>query len=400
MRVMSFHLMPYAPLDVSVQKEYRSAWVVLPNSYYDPKVGHELYNRYLDELELAAELGFDGVCINEHHQTAYGLMPSPVVMASALSRRIKDAKIAILGNAFCLRDNPLTLAEEHAMIDVITGGRVISGFVRGVGSEYFSFGTNPVHSLARHKEAADLVVRAWTETGPFAFEGEHYHIPYVNLWPRPYQDPHPPIWCPSQGSSETIEWSADPSRKFTYLQTYSPRDNVSKYLDMYREIAQTKYGYEASSDQIGWCAPMYVGETDEQALAEAGEHFEMMFNVLLPKFSELMFFPPGYMSPDSLKRVLAMKKGSRGSATAEMLIEKGIVLCGSPDTVVKQITKAHNEMGFSELLCMLMFGSLPGHLAEKNIRLFAEHVLPAIKPLDDANYRGFELPKTANVAAE
>jgi hypothetical protein len=101
MRVMSFHLMPYAPLDIEAQKQYRSAWVVLPNSHYDPKVGHELYNRYLDELELAAELGFDGVCINEHHQTAYGLMPSPVVMASALSRRIKTAKIAILGNAFC-----------------------------------------------------------------------------------------------------------------------------------------------------------------------------------------------------------------------------------------------------------------------------------------------------------
>jgi len=400
MRVMSFHLMPYAPLDVSAQQKYRSAWVVLPNSYYDPKVGHELYNRYLDELELAAELGFDGVCINEHHQTAYGLMPSPVVMASALSRRTKDARIAILGNAFCLRENPLTLAEEHAMIDVITGGRVISGFVRGVGSEYFSFGSNPVHSLARHKEAADLVIRAWTETGPFTYEGEHYHIPYVNLWPRPYQHPHPPIWCPSQGSFETVDWAAHSDRKFVYVQTYSPRETVAKYLDLYRETAQVRYGYEATSDQIGWCAPMYVAETDEQALAEAKEHIEMMFNVLLPKFSELMFFPPGYMSPDSLKRVLAMKKDNRGAVTAEQLIERGIIVCGSPDTVVKNITRFHNEMGFSELLCMLMFGSLPAQLAEKNIRMFAEHVLPAIKPLDDGNYRGYELPKQPSVAAE
>lgn len=401
MRVMSFHLMPYADLDVSIQKQYRSAWVVLPNSYFDPEVGHRLYNRYLDELELAAELGFDGVCINEHHQTAYGLMPSPVVMASALSRRLKEtAKIAILGNAFCLRENPLTLAEEHAMIDVITGGRLITGFVRGVGSEYFSFGTNPVHSLERHKEANELVIRAWTETGPFAFEGKHYNIPYVNVWPRPYQKPHPPIWCPSQGSAETIDWAAHPDRKYVYVQTYSPRSNVMKYLDMYREYAQGKYGYEASSDQIAWCAPMYVAETDEQALKEAKPHFEMMFNVLLPKFSELMFFPPGYMSPDSLKRVLAMKKGNRGNVTAEQLIENGIVVCGSPDTVVRQITQFHNEMGFSELLCMLMFGSLPAEYAEKNIRLFAEHVLPAIKPLDDSNYRGWEMPKQSSIAAE
>ena len=400
MRVMSFHLMPYAPLDVAAQQEYRSAWVVLPNSHYDPKVGHELYNRYLDELELAAELGFDGVCINEHHQTAYGLMPSPVVMASALSRRIKDAKIAILGNAFCLRDNPLTLAEEHAMIDVITGGRLITGFVRGVGSEYFSFGTNPVHSQERHKEANELVVRAWTETGPFAFEGKYFNIPYVNLWPRPYQQPHPPIWCPSQGSAETIEWAAHPDRKYTYIQTYSPRENVLKYLDMYRDFAVNKYGYEATSGQIGWCAPMYVAETDEQALAECKEHIEMMFNVLLPKFSELMFFPPGYMSPDSLKRVLAMKKGSRGNVTAEMLIERGIIVCGSPDTVRKEITKAHNEMGFSELQCMLMFGSMPAHLSEKNVRLFAKEVLPHIQALDDSNYRGYEPAKKSGIAAE
>ena len=395
MKVMSFHLMPYAELDLAMKEKYSSAWVVLPNSYFDPKVGHRLYNRYLDELELADELGFDGVCINEHHQTAYGLMPSPVVTASALSRRTKQARIAILGNAFCLRENPLTLAEEHAMIDVITGGRLITGFVRGVGSEYFSFGSNPVHSLERHKEAAELVIRAWTETGPFSFEGKHYHLEYVNLWPRPYQQPHPPIWCPSQGSRETIEWAAHPDRKFVYVQTYSPAENVARYLDMYRETAQRMYGYEASSDKIAWCAPVYVADTDEQAINEARPHIEMMFNVLLPKATELMFFPPGYLSPESLMGVMAAKKGNRGNVTIEQLIERGIIVSGSPDTVRKKITEMHNRMGFSEFMCMLMFGSLPQDLTEKNIRLFASEVLPTIKALGDKDYRGFDLPRVA-----
>jgi len=394
MKVMSFHLMPYAELDLSMKEKYSSAWVMLPNTYFDPKVGHRLYNRYLDELELADEPGFDGVCINEHHQTAYGLMPSPVVMASALSRRTKG-RIAILGNAFCLRENPLTLAEEHAMIDVITGGRLITGFVRGVGSEYFSFGTNPVHSLERHKEACELVVRAWTEAGPFAFEGKHYHLEYVNLWPKPFQQPHPPIWCPSQGSRETIEWAAHPDRKFVYVQTYSPAENVARYLDMYRETAQRMYGYEAASDSIGWCAPVYVAETDEQAINEARPHIEMMFNVLLPKASELMFFPPGYVSAESLAGVMAAKKGNRGSITIEQMIERGIIVCGSPDTVRKRIAEMHNRMGFSEFMCMLMFGSMPAHLSEKNIRLFASEVLPAIKTLTDRDYRGFEMPRVA-----
>src|SRR5262245_66288687 len=98
MKVFMFHLMPYAYLDMSFSDKYRSAWVVLPNTYFDPKKGHELYNRYLDELELAAELGFDGISVNEHHQNAYGLMPSPVVMAGALSRRTRAPKVRTLGH--------------------------------------------------------------------------------------------------------------------------------------------------------------------------------------------------------------------------------------------------------------------------------------------------------------
>lgn len=397
MKVMVFYLMPYADLDLGVKDQYRSAWIVLPNTLFDPQKGHALYNRYLDELELCDELGFDGVCVNEHHQTAYGLMPSPVVTASALSQRTKKGRIAILGSAFCLRENPVTLAEEHAMIDVISGGRLITGFVRGVGSEYFSFGTNPVHSLERHQEAHDLVMRAWTEPGPFAFEGKHYHFEYVNPWPRPFQQPHPPIWCPSMGSLETIEWAAHPDRKYVYLQNFSPRQSVARYLNLYREIAQRKYGYEANSDRIGWGAPVYVAETDAQAIEEARPHIEALFNVFLPKVSELMFFPPGYLSPGSLKNVLQHKKANTGGVTIESLIERGIIFCGSPDTVRRQITEAHNELGFQEFLCMLQFGTMPAELSVKNIRLFASEVLPALQALSDANYRGFELP---GVAAE
>ncbi|MGB0632438.1 MAG: LLM class flavin-dependent oxidoreductase, partial [Alphaproteobacteria bacterium] len=206
MQCFLFHLMPYASLDLDYDKDYKASWVVYPNSNFDPKVGHYLYNTYLDELEMGEELGFDGLCVNEHHQNAYGLMPSPIVPASALARRTSKAKIAVLGNAFGIREHPLTLAEEHAMIDCITGGRLISGMVRGIGAEYYSMGANPAFSHERFHEAHDLVIRAWTDEGPFAFEGKHYHFEYVNVWPRPFQKPHPPIWCPSQGSLETIEW--------------------------------------------------------------------------------------------------------------------------------------------------------------------------------------------------
>src|SRR3954464_6980617 len=134
MQIVLFHLMPYADLDLNEGRKNGTVWVNLPNRNFDPEKGHKLYNRYLDELEYGEQLGWDVVAVNEHHQTAYGLMPSPIVTASALARRTTKAKIAILGSALPLRSHPLTVAEEHAMIDVISGGRPISGVGGGVGA--------------------------------------------------------------------------------------------------------------------------------------------------------------------------------------------------------------------------------------------------------------------------
>tara|TARA_B100001123_G_scaffold276554_1_gene307624 strand:- start:1234 stop:2427 length:1194 start_codon:yes stop_codon:yes gene_type:complete len=397
MKVFAFHLMPYGDLDMSYAEKFNSVWLKLPNSYFDPKVGHRLYNRYLDELELCAELGFDGISVNEHHQNAYGLMPSPVVMAAALSRRTKDCKIAILGNAFGLREHPLTLAEEHSMIDNITGGRLITGMVRGVGCEYFSMGVNPAHSLERHIEAHNLVIRAWTEPGPFAFEGKHYHFEYVNTWPRPFQEPHPPIWCPSQGSTETIEWAAHPDRKYVYLQAYSAFNSVLRYLNLYRTVAREKYGYDASSNQIAWSVPVYCAETDEKAVNEVRPHIESLFNTFLPKISQSMFVPPGYMSTSSMKQIFAHKAALRGGQKVEGLMERGVIAVGSPDTVRDTLTQRHRQAGFEQILIMPQFGTLPADLTENNLRLLASEVVPALQALNDKNYNGFE---PINVAAQ
>ena len=154
MKFFFFHLMPYLHLDMAERAKYNSAWMVMPNLNYDPERGHELYNRYLDELELAEAIGFDGVVLNEHHSTAYGLMPSPNIICAALARRTKRIKVAILGNATPLRDHPLMVAEELAMLDNIMGGRLISGFVRGIGIEYLIWGVNPTTSHERFREIA------------------------------------------------------------------------------------------------------------------------------------------------------------------------------------------------------------------------------------------------------
>ena len=378
MKVFFFHLMPYGPLDLDYDKKYDSAWVTLPNSMYDPKVGHQLYNRYLDELEYADALGFDGIGVNEHHQTAYGLMAAPNVFAGALARRTRNAKIAILGRALPLVNNPLTIAEEFAILDSITGGRIITGFVRGIGAEYHASGVNPTESHDRYHEAHDLIVRAWTEPGPFAFEGKYYHFNYVNIWPRPFQQPHPPIWIPSQGSSETIKWASAKERRYTYLQTFSPVDLLFRYMDMYRQEAR-KSGYEASDDQLGWAVSAYVGESDASALREARPHVEAFMNKFLRMPME-MLLPPGYLTLASMKGVMQAKKALTGGArTVEQLIEQGVFLCGSPETVRQRIADFQGRARFNTMICNLQFGTLPADLTRQNMDMFARHVLPHLQ---------------------
>jgi alkanesulfonate monooxygenase SsuD/methylene tetrahydromethanopterin reductase-like flavin-dependent oxidoreductase (luciferase family) len=379
MQVVLFHLMPYAYLDLEAARRNGTVWVNLPNRNFDPARGHELYNRYLDELEYAEALGFDAVSVNEHHQTAYGLMPSPVVTASALVRRTTRVKICILGSALPLRSHPLTVAEEHAMIDVISGGRLVSGFVRGIGAEYHTFGVNPTVSHERFHEAHDLIVRAWTEPGPFSFQGRHYNVTYVNLWPRPFQKPHPPIWIPSQGSRETIDWASHPERRYTYLQTFSPAKVVERYLAMYRDTCR-RYGYEAKDSQLGWAVPVYVSRTDESARSESKQHFEAFRNLFVRMPLE-MLLPPGYTSRESLKSVMQAKAQMFGDVTLDQAIELGLFVCGSAATVRAAFERFWRDMRFGNLLVMCQFGTLPADLTRRNMELFAGEVLPALQKL-------------------
>ena len=383
MKFHAFHLMPYRHLDMAEAGKYRSYWAVLPNRLYDPAAGADLYQEYIGQLELAARLGFDGVCVNEHHQTAYGLMPAPNLVASILIDRTRgmNTRIPIIGRALPLLNNPLTVAEEYAMLDALSHGRIVAGFVRGIGCEYHASGANPIYSHERFHEAHDLIIRAWTEPGPFRFAGKHYHFDYVNLWPRPYQQPHPPIWIPSQGSQETIEWASHPSRKYTYLQTFSPAAAVARFLKMYRDQAE-KYGYEASGDQLGWAIPVYVGETDEIARKEARPHIEAFRN----KFAKMpfeMLLPPGYLSMSSMKRVAAAKAGMSIDMTLEMLDEQGMFIVGSAATVRERLAEAQKQIGFNHLLPLLQFGTLPHDLTIKNATLFAQQVMPHLRPLGE-----------------
>jgi alkanesulfonate monooxygenase SsuD/methylene tetrahydromethanopterin reductase-like flavin-dependent oxidoreductase (luciferase family) len=372
MRFFSFHLMPYPDLPPDHDGP---AWITCPNSFYDPERGNKLYNRYLDELIHAEELGFDGVCVNEHHQNAYGNMPSPNLIASILARQTSRVRIAVVGNALPLYDPPTRVAEEFAMIDVISGGRLIAGFVVGGGPEYYSFSINPADARERFAEAHDLIMRAWTEPGPFEFNGKHFRIRYVNPWPRPLQQPHPEVWIPGVGSLETMEFVA--KRRYAYMGIpYFHFDVFEKTYKMFRQACNNE-GYEADPLQCGVLAPIYVSETDAKARAEYEEHFWYFVNRLLPGIT---ISPPGYFTARSLPNVV---RGGPSFITNVKSWEEAIAgrfaIVGSPETVAESLSEAISRIGAGNLLGLFQLGSLGPEATRQSMGLFASEVMPKLR---------------------
>src|SRR5436305_5778270 len=364
-----FGLMPYP--HIPPPEEYESTWVTLSNKHYDPVEGHRLYNEYLDQSVLAEKLGYDGTCVNEHHQNAYGTMPDPNVMASHIVARTEKIRVGIIGNALPLHENPLRVAESVAMLDVISGGRIISGFVRGTGMEYFSYNVNPTISRERMDEAHDLIIQAWTRPGPFAFEGEHYNYRYVNIWPRPIQQP-PPIWLPGTASMETIDFAA--RHKYPYMTVFMPMEQRKRAYEMYRRLAEEKYGYEAKPEQLAFCTPVYVAETDDIAMKEAEKYVMWLFNKGL-KFRPEFFVPPGYMSVRSLKAMLESGTFGRQSSFQE-LIDTGVIIVGSVDTVIEKLSYYTDVLNAGMLVSGGHVGDIPDYLVLKNQTLMAKEVMP------------------------
>jgi alkanesulfonate monooxygenase SsuD/methylene tetrahydromethanopterin reductase-like flavin-dependent oxidoreductase (luciferase family) len=386
MKFIAFHLMPYAvpeAMERIGEMDEINAWISFSNENFNPRDGVGLYKRFLDELQYASEVGFDGVSVNEHHQNAYGTMPNPNLMAAALIERVKTGVIGVLGNALPLHD-PLEIAEQIAMLDNLSNGRVLSGFVRGIGFEYTSFGRNPNESRERFHEAHDFIIKAWTEPGPFSWHGEYYHYDYVNPWPLPVQRPHPDIWIPSQGSSETVDWTAE--HRYTYLQTFTKLDRVAQITREFREAAR-RHGYEADPSQIGWAVPVYVGETDEKAKAEFAPHCFNFFNRLLTGPVHL-WFPPGYLTEQSHQRVVGSRSDlfAHNDHTFEEMERNGMVIVGSPETVTKKLRDAVDENGAGTVLPIIQIATMPHDLVMASVKRFGEEVIPALKDHTSAVY--------------
>ena len=277
MKLLWFHLMPYTELPDDFRQTHPSVWVDIDPALFDPARGHRMYNEFMDELEHAAALGFDAVCVNEHHSNGYGLMPSPNLIASALARRTRDAAICVMGNSLALYNPPVRVAEEMAMIDCISGGRLIAGFPVGTPMDTcYAYGQNPSQLRARYHEAHDLVMKAWQEPRPFAWNGRFTKLRYVNPWPRPVQKPHPPVWIPGGGSIETWRWCAEMDYVYSYLSYFGYKAGQETMQGFWDEM--DRLGKDRNPYRAGFLQFVGVAESREEAMSLYREPAEYFYN--------------------------------------------------------------------------------------------------------------------------
>jgi alkanesulfonate monooxygenase SsuD/methylene tetrahydromethanopterin reductase-like flavin-dependent oxidoreductase (luciferase family) len=365
---------PYLP-DLDTLPSMR---VNLPSSHYDPKIGAELYNRYLDEHLLADELGLN-IMLNEHHQTATCMDVAAPLSAAILARQTKNARICILGNPIANRANPLRIAEEMAMIDNISRGRLDCGFVRGVPYEIFAANTNPTMTLERLWEGLDLVVKAWTTSdGCFNFEGKFWHKRAVNLWPRPYQTPHPQVWITGSSDKKNIARVAE--RGYIFAMFLQPYDKVKAMFDAYRD-AFVEHGLPGGGG-LAYMPLVYTGDSEEEAEKGAQELTWYLKAKAEPQFRN----PPGYVPVDiNVKALQGAYSGRTDAVRAQgldYLREQGVLVYGTPDSVAKQIKRFYDKVGgFDHLLMMQQAGYLDHERTVKSMTRFAKDVYPQIKDL-------------------
>ena len=405
MKVSMFHLMPHRELPDDFEDRYHSVWVDPPwSELADPERVGQYYNWTLDELIYADKMGMDGICVNEHHQNAYGFMPNPNVMGSVLARSTSDAALVQMGATLPTTHPPVRIAEEYAMLDCISGGRLIAGMPLGTSADAnFSYGIPPIVQRERYREAHDLIVDAWTRDEMFAFNGKYTQLRYVNVWPKPIQKPHPPIWVPGGGSSSTWDFVCEKGYCYCYLSYYG---NIfaTKIMERFWERVEQN-GLDTNPYRAGFLQLVAVSESDAQAEKDYEKHIQYFFNkcmAVAPEFQAA----PGYQDYKSLVTRVKQLSGGRAEQMGQWrdwkfkdFVDNQYVISGGPASVVDQLKDAVKRLRVGNLMVLLHIGSMPHELTLKNIEMFSKEVLPHVHDMWDDEWENHWWPEKLKTRA-
>ena len=384
MKVFVFDLVPYDE-NLDYLKEGKELPYPLPARHFRPEVAARIYREHLDAWAELDRLGYDGVGFNEHHCSPYGLMNSPNLLAAAAAQRTQRLKLLIYGNLLPLHE-PLRLAEELAMLDCMSNGRLISGFARGIPREYQVHNVPLPDSRPRFEEAMDILLRAWQDE-IFSYEGRFWTYRDVALWPRPMQRPHPPIWMPITGSKETIEFAA--RRNIPITPGVTSRGLLEDVIAYYRQCLEAAE-HVMTADSISLPVDAYVADSKAQAIREASP-YALYFNRTLFSHGNItetnLQRAGGYVSdssndyvrPENLQAAARAREDYR-DLTAEMLAKRAETMpWGTPDEVAQRIIAAAEHAGAGTVLVSMNRGAMPQEMFLNQIRRFGAEVLPILQ---------------------
>jgi alkanesulfonate monooxygenase SsuD/methylene tetrahydromethanopterin reductase-like flavin-dependent oxidoreductase (luciferase family) len=344
-------------------------------SAFDPSLARRVYDEHMQEWLEAERLGFDAVFLSEHHFTAYNLLPSPNVMLAALAARTSEVRLGIMINVVPFHQ-PLRLAEEGAMLDVLSGGRLEFGVGRGIDyQELMKLGMTYEELRPRFEEGVELILKAWTQER-FEHTGTYWSVGEASIYPRPLQQPHPPIWVAAE-SPATIEWTV--SRGFGMATIFLPTAMVREKLEFYLERGRAA-GVDVSPAHFMLVRNVYVAPTDEEAFADAEPaltHMLILFkDAAVP--DDLSVMPDSYAFHRESFRAFEQPPES-----FQDIIDAGLILCGSPETVRRQLAEQIGAVGMEQMCGLFAFGNLPHEKVLRSMGLFASEVMPSVAVAGD-----------------
>jgi alkanesulfonate monooxygenase SsuD/methylene tetrahydromethanopterin reductase-like flavin-dependent oxidoreductase (luciferase family) len=384
MKVFVFDLLAYGEnldhLKVGAELPYP-----LSKQHFRSGVAVRTYAEHLAAWEELDRLGYDGVGFNEHHCSPYGLMNSPNLMAAAAAQRTKRLKLLIYGNLLPLHE-PLRLAEELAMLDCLSNGRIISGFARGIPREYQVHNVPLSDSRARFEEAFEIVTRAWTED-VFSYAGRFWSYKDVAIWPRPVQQPHPPIWIPIVGSKESIEFAGRHDIPITPgLAGGGLRNDIIRFYAKCLADA----GHRITPNHLSLGLNAYVADSKAQAVREVAP-YHLYFNRTL--FSHGSFTETaaqrkvGYVSqsstdyvrPENQRAAALLREDFRNMTMTDVERLADQMPWGTPAEVAERIIAQADAAGANMVQIGFNRGAMPHEMFMEQIRRFAAGVLPALQ---------------------
>jgi alkanesulfonate monooxygenase SsuD/methylene tetrahydromethanopterin reductase-like flavin-dependent oxidoreductase (luciferase family) len=374
------------PEEVGRQTGYTT--LIFSNKHFDPVAGSRLYNERLEEYVLAEDVGFDGIMVNEHHNAPFCMQPRITVWSAILAAVTQRVKINQLGNPLPTSDNPVQVAEDIAMIDMISKGRLVSGIVRGAGVEQLANNVNPAYNRERFEEAHDLLVKTMTTPGPFRWEGVHYQFRVVNPWAVPLQKPHPRIWVPGVVSMETVVWAAE--HRYPYIALNTTIDATKKIWEVY-DAAARRVGYEAGPEQRGYLIRCHVSDSEERAHRN-GRQFMWMQGEFTGRGRSIWSSPTGYGSPTTRRQRVAAPM--RVWPPYEKQLEDLTIIAGTPDQVVEKLKIIMRETRPGIFALWGNDGATDHADSVTCIELMGREVLPALR--DYAQELGLKDPFELN----